>query len=112
MKEFEKTKNGGVAQLLGASSNGKTYDYDVKYCQKAAETLGKALDMVNKGQVKYKLAEFRYSDLYNHEKDENAESCFSEIFYTVKQSWNMPGSTEAIFRGFYPGANSANWNCA
>jgi hypothetical protein len=68
--------------------------------------------MVNKGQVKYKLAEFRYSDLYNHEKDENAESCFSEIFYTVKQSWNMPGSTEAIFRGVYPGANSANWNCA
>ena len=118
MKEFEKTKkadggfDAGAASLLGASSNGKTYDYDVKYCQKAAETLGKALDLVNKGQVKYKLAEFRYSDLYNHEKDENAESCFSEIFYTVKQNWNMPGSTEAIFRGVYPGANSANWNCA
>ena len=24
----------------------------------------------------------------------------------------MPGSTEAIFRGAYPGVNSANWNCA
>jgi hypothetical protein len=24
----------------------------------------------------------------------------------------MPGSTEAIMRGAYPGANSANWNCA
>ena len=31
MKEFEKTKNGGVAQLMGASSNGKTYDYDRAY---------------------------------------------------------------------------------
>lgn len=37
MKEFEKTKNGGVPQLLGASSNGKTYDYDNDYCRKAAE---------------------------------------------------------------------------
>ena len=112
MKEFEKTKDGGVAQLLGASSNGKTYDYDVAYCKKAAETLGKALDLVKKGTVKYKLAEFRYSSLYDHERDENAESCYSDIFYTVKQSWMMPGSTEAIFRGAYPGTNSANWNCA
>ncbi|MBQ2193086.1 MAG: RagB/SusD family nutrient uptake outer membrane protein, partial [Prevotella sp.] len=112
MKEFEKTKDGGVAQLLGASSNGKTYDYDVAYCKKAAETLGKALDLVKKGTVKYKLAEFRYSSIYDHERDENAESCYSDIFYTVKQSWMMPGSTEAIFRGAYPGTNSANWNCA
>ena len=112
MKEFEKTKNGGSAQLLGASSNGKTYDYDVAYCQKAAETFGRALDMVNRGTVKYKLAEFRYSNIYDHERDENAESCYSDIFYTVKQDWNMPGSTEAIFRGAYPGVNSANWNCA
>ena len=112
MKEFEKTKNGGVAQLLGASSNGKTYDYDVNYCQKAAEAFGKALEMVSRGTVNYKLAEFKYSNIYDHERDEVSESCFSDIFYTVKQNWNMPGSTEAIFRGAYPGANSANWNCA
>ena len=114
MKEFEKTKNGGVAQLLGASSNGKTYDYDVEYCKKAAETLGKALELVNRGTVKYKLAEFKYSDLYNHTADENgdAENNYSNIFYTVKQSWKMPGVKEAIFRGAYPGTNSANWNCA
>ena len=113
MKEFEKTKNGGVAQLLGASSNGKTYDYDVNYCQKAAEAFGKALEMVSRGTVNYKLAEFKYSNIYDHERDEAvSESCFSDIFYTVKQNWNMPGSTEAIFRGAYPGANSANWNCA
>jgi len=114
MKEFEKTKNGGAAQLLGASSNGKTYDYDVDYCKKAAETFGKALDMVNKGTVPYKLAEFKYSDLYNHVADENAdpENNYSNIFYTVKKDWKMPGVKEAIFRGAYPGANSANWNCA
>ena len=115
MKEFEKTKNGGVAQLLGASSNGKTYDYDVEYCKKAAETLGKALELVNRGTVKYKLAEFKYSDLYNHTADENngdVENNYSNIFYTVKQNWKMPGVKEAIFRGAYPGTNSANWNCA
>ena len=118
MKEFEKTKrpdggfDAGAANLLGASSNGKTYDYDVNYCKKAAEALGKALDLVNKGAVRYKLAEYKYSDIYNHTKDDNAETCYSDIFYTEKQSWAMPGTCEAIFRGAYPGVNKANWNCA
>lgn len=112
MKEFEKTKDGGVAQLLGASSNGKTYDYDVEYCKKAAEALGKALDMVNKGTVNYKLAEYKYSDIYNHEREESSESNYSDIFYTVKQSWRQPGSTEAIFRGLSPDGNTSNWNCS
>jgi len=112
MKEFEKTKDGGVAQLLGASSNGKTYDYDEAYCKKAVEALGKALEMVKRGTVQYKLAEYRYSNIYDHERDENAETNYSDIFYTVKQNWLMPGSSEAIFRGAYPGVNSANWNCA
>ena len=114
MKEMEKAKNGGAPQLLGASSNGKTYDYDVKYCEKAAEALGRALDMVNKGQVKYKLAEFKYSNLYDHERDETGDedNFYSDIFYTVKKQWKMPGAKEAIMRGAYPGTNSANWNCA
>ncbi len=109
MKEL---KNGDAAQLLGASANGKTYDYDVEYCRKAAETFGKVLNMVRRGQTRYKLAEFKYTNIYDHERDPDAETCYSDIFYTVKQSWNMPGTTEAIFRGMYPGANSANWNCA
>lgn len=120
MKEFEKTKNGGVAQLLGASSNGKTYDYDEKYCQLAAETLGKALEMVNRDVVPYKLAEFKYSNIYDHEKDETSESNYSDIFYAHNQDWQMPGSTEAIFRGAYGldivydniKYNSALWNFA
>ena len=113
MKEFEKTKDGGVAQLLGASSNGKTYDYDIKYCKLAAEWLGKALDVVKKGGiVDYKLAEYKYSSIYDQTRDENAETCYSDIFWTEKQNWNMPGTCEAIFRGAFPGVNSANWNCA
>ena len=112
MKEFEKTKTGGVAQLLGASSNGKTYDYDLKYVKLAAETLGKALDMVVKGQVDYKLAEYKYSNIYDHERDENAETCYSDVFWTHKQSWKVPGSVEAIFRGVCSGLNTANWNCS
>ena len=112
MKEFEKTKDGGVAQLLGASSNGKTYDYDVAYCKKAAEALGKALDMVNRRTVSYKLADFKYTNLYDHEKNEDSETNYSEIFYTVKQSWKVPGSSEAIFRGICSGLNTANWNHA
>ena len=112
MKEFEKTKNGGVAQLLGASSNGKTYDYDVAYCKKAAEAFGKALDMVNKGEVRYKLAEFKYSSIYDHVRDDKATSSLAEVFWTAQQQWKMPGCDEAIFCGPYPGQNSANWNCA
>ena len=114
MKEFEKTKNGGTAQLLGASSNGKTYDYDVKYCKLAAEALGKALDMVLKGTVSYKLAEYKYSDIYNHTADENADpdNNYSNIFYTYKQQWDMPGAREAIFRGLSPDPNTSNWNCS
>ena len=115
MKEFEKWNKGGHPVLLGASqggANAKTYDYDEAYCKKAAETLGKALDMVQKGTVKYKLVGFKYADMYNHTMDDKAENCYSDIFYTTKQNWKMPGSTEAIFRGATPGVNSAPWNCA
>ena len=112
MKEFEKTKDGGTAQLLGASANGKTYDYDTKYCRLAAEALGKALDLVKRGSVTYKLAEYKYSNIYDHERDENAETNYSDIFYTVKQNWQVPGTCEAIFRGICSGLNTANWNHA
>lgn len=117
MKEFEKSKNGGVVQLFGASSNGKTYDYDVKYCKLAAEALGKALQMAENPEssnLQYHLADFKYSDIYDHEKDENSETNYSDNFYTVKQSWKQPGTTEAIFRGVsfteQGNANGSNWN--
>lgn len=100
-------KNGAQT---GASKNGKTYDYDQEYAKKAAEAFGELLSLVEAGQTQYALAEFKYKDIYNHEKSDDANSCFSDIFYTKKQNWKMPGSVEAIFRGPSPDFNSSNWN--
>lgn len=100
-------KNGAQA---GASKNGKTYDYDQEYAKKAAEAFGELLSLVETGQTQYALAEFKYKDIYNHEKSDDANSCFSDIFYTKKQNWKMPGSVEAIFRGPSPDFNGSNWN--
>lgn len=100
-------KNGAQA---GASKNGKTYDYDQEYAKKAAEAFGELLSLVETGQTQYALAEFKYSDIYNHEKSADANSCFSDIFYTKKQNWKMPGTVEAIFRGPSADFNGSNWN--
>ena len=100
-------KNGAQT---GASKNGKTYDYDQEYAKKAAEAFGELLSLVESGQTQYALAEFKYSDIYNHEKSADANSCFSDIFYTKKQNWKMPGTVEAIFRGPSADFNGSNWN--
>lgn len=100
-------KNGAQ---IGASKNGKTYDYDQEYAKKAAEVFGELLSLVEAGQTQYALAEFKYSDIYNHEKSADANSCFSDIFYTKNQNWKMPGTVEAIFRGPSPDFNGSNWN--
>lgn len=100
-------KNGAQT---GASKNGKTYDYDQEYAKKAAEAFGELLSLVEAGQTQYALAEFKYKDIYNHEKSDDANSCFSDIFYTKKQNWKMPGTVEAIFRGPSPDFNGSNWN--
>lgn len=100
-------KNGAQ---IGASKNGKTYDYDQEYAKKAAEAFGELLSLVEAGQTQYALAEFKYSDIYNHEKSPDANSCFSDIFYTKKQNWKMPGTVEAIFRGPSPDFKGSNWN--
>ena len=100
-------KNGAQT---GSSKNGKTYDYDQEYAKKAAEAFGELLSLVETGQTQYALAEFNYSDIYNHEKAPGANSCFSDIFYTKKQNWKMPGTVEAIFRGPSADFNGSNWN--
>lgn len=100
-------KNGAQ---VGASKNGKTYDYDQEYAKKAAEAFGELLSLVETGQTQYALAEFKYSDIYNHERSADANSCFSDIFYTKKQNWKMPGTVEAIFRGPSADFNGSNWN--
>ena len=100
-------KNGAQT---GASKNGKTYDYDQEYAKKAAEAFGELLSLVEAGQTQYALAEFKYKDIYNHEKSDDANSCFTDIFYTKKQNWKMPGTVEAIFRGPSADFNGSNWN--
>lgn len=84
----------------GAQTGGtQTYNYDQDYCRKAAEAFGELLSLVENGETQYALAEFNYSDLRNHIRDNSSKTCFSDIFYTTKQSWKQPGTCEAIFRG-------------
>jgi hypothetical protein len=97
-------KNGA---MMDAGS--KTYDYDETYCHKAAEALGELLNYVEGGQTQYALAEFKYSDVYNHTRDNSAKTCFSDIFYTEGQNWKLPGTCEAIMRSSDAGVNSSNW---
>jgi hypothetical protein len=87
----------------------KTYDYDEAYCHKAAEAFGELLNYVEGGQTQYALAEFKYSDVYNHTRDNSATTCFSDIFYTEGQNWKLPGTCEAIMRSSDAGVNSSNW---
>lgn len=95
----------------GAQTGGtKTYSYDQEYCKKAAEAFGELLTLVEDGKTQYGLAAFKYKDIYHHEKDPSATSCFSDIFYTTGQRWLMPGSIEAIFRGPSTDYNGSNWN--
>ena len=95
---------------VGASKNGNTYKYNQEYAQKAADALGELLDLVESGKTQYALAEFNYSDIYNHTKASGATNSFSDNFYTRKQNWRQPGTVEAIFRGTSPEANASNWN--
>lgn len=102
-------KNG--AQLGGS----QTYNYDEEYCHKSAEAFGELLALVEGGQTQYALAEFNYSNVYDHEKAAGATTCYSDIFYTRRQNWQVPGSVEAIFRGPSGSAggtdgNNSNWN--
>ncbi|MCF0202261.1 MAG: RagB/SusD family nutrient uptake outer membrane protein [Bacteroidaceae bacterium] len=103
--------------VVGASKGGAgalTYKYNTTLCSKAAEALGELLTYVESGQTQYDLAKFEYSNVYDHVRETGSSSCFSDIFYTVSQNWQMPGSVEAIFRGpSFNGdgnANNSNWN--
>ena len=94
----------------GASKNGKTYQYNTELATRAADALAEAIAHIESGATPYGLAEYKYADIYNHEADKSANSCFSDIFYTTGQSWKMPGSIEAIMRGPVPDINGSNWN--
>ena len=97
---------------VGASKNGDTYAYDAAMASRAADALGEAIAQVESGATPYSLAEYKYKDIYNHEKAEGSKSNYSDIFRTTGQGWKMPGSVEAIMRGPQPDINGSNWNFA
>lgn len=103
-------KNGAQT---GAIASGKTYDYDAEYCKRAAEAFGELLNIVEVEGCQYKLAIFDTTDIYNHGGSAKKSNSYSNLFYTTKQSWALPGTTESIFQG--PSgrdnnANNSNWN--
>ena len=68
--------------------------YQADYSKKAAEAFGELLSLVESGQTNYALLPF---------------SKYHLNFYTMKDNWALAGSTEAIFRGPYNGANQTHW---
>ena len=96
----------------GASKNGVTYKYNVDLAKQAADALAEALADVQNGSTPYALAEYNYSNIYDHEAASGSSTNYSDIFRTTGQSWKMPGSTEAILRGTQAEINGSNWNFA
>ena len=95
---------------VGASKNGDTYRYNVEFAAKAADALAEAISQVNSGSTPYALAEYKYDNIYDHVASEDSKPNFSDIFRTTGKGWKQPGSTEAILRAPYIGANGSNWN--
>lgn len=79
--------------LMNQASGGST-SYNADYCKKAAEAFGELLTLTESGAAPHKLIPFAQ---------------YSTNFYTTGQNWQIPGGTEAIFRGPYYGANNSNW---
>jgi hypothetical protein len=75
------------------SVSGGSRTYNAEYCKKAADAFAELLSLCESGEAPYSLAPF--AQYYTN-------------FYTTGQNWNIPGSTEAIFRVYY-GANGSNW---
>ena len=95
---------------VGASKNGDTYRYNVEFAAKAADALAEAISQVNSGSTPYALAEYKYDNIYDHVASEDSKTNFSDIFRTTGKGWKQPGSTEAILRAPYIGANGSSWN--
>ncbi|MEA5404635.1 RagB/SusD family nutrient uptake outer membrane protein [Arcicella sp. DC2W] len=79
--------------LMNSVSGGSTA-YNAEYCKKAADAFAELLNLCESGEAPYRLVPF--AQYYTN-------------FYTTGQNWQIPGGTEAIFRGPYYGANSSNW---
>ncbi len=102
--------NGGAQ--VGASKNGKTYAYDKELATQAADALAECIAQIESGASPYALAEYNYSNIYDHIAASGSKSNFSDIFRTTGQDWKMPGSCEAMLRGPVFEVNGSNWNFA
>lgn len=68
--------------LMNYESQGKK-TYNTEYCKKAADIFAEVLNLVEEGKTQYALVDFKN---------------YSDIFYSWKQNFMNPGSTEAIFQ--------------
>lgn len=82
---------GSPLMVNGVDATGDTYKYDSNYCKRAADAFGQVLSLVESGQTQYALVPFED---------------YHTLFWTQKQSWMMPGGTEAIMRSPSFGADS------
>lgn len=100
-------KNGAQT---GASKNGKTYDYDSDYAKKAAEMLGKVINLFESGDTQYAFASFDFENIYDHKKTKGVDTSYSELFFTTGRNWLQPGGKEAIMRGPSEGWSFTRYN--
>lgn len=103
---------GDPTNVAPQPGNTNTYAYDAALAAKAADYLGQALVAAGNSKSAYKLVNFNYSDIYNHEEENSAENNYHELFYTTGQNWMQPGATETVFRGPGHEGNGTNWNFA
>lgn len=85
-----------ASPLMNQESTGNAA-YNTSYAQKAAEAFAELLTLTESGEADYSLVPF--SDYHLN-------------FYTTGQNWQIPGSTEAIFRGPYFGAHGSTYGTA
>lgn len=72
-----------ASPLMNYESTGSR-EYNREYAQKAADTFGELLDLVERGATQYELVSY---------------DKIGEVFYSYGQNGRMPGLTEVIFRG-------------
>jgi hypothetical protein len=85
---------------LGGIASGKTYQYNTALAQRAAEVFGELLSLVESGTTPIALAQFDFENVYNHKATEAAKNnSYSNIFYTMNESWAVAGVKEALLRG-------------
>lgn len=82
--------------LMNKESAGSA-TYNAEFCKKAAKAFGELLTNTESGNTKHALLPF---------------ANYSDNFYTTGKNWEIPGGSEAIFRGPYWGAHQSTYGTA